>query len=98
MRPTQEQLEFGTTTLLVALSARNLETGDHCPRVNRLALQLGRALQLNSSDLNALKFGSLLHDIGTIKTPDAVLCKPDKLNAAEWETMRRHPLDGDNIL
>jgi putative nucleotidyltransferase with HDIG domain len=98
MKPTPEQLEFGTTSLLCALAARNLETGDHCPRVNRLALQLGRALQLPQEELVALKFGSLLHDIGKLRVPDAVLCKPDKLTADEWEIMRRHPFDGATIL
>ena len=98
LKPTQEQIEFSTTTLLLALSARNLETGDHCPRVNRLALQLGRALQLRADDLYALKFGSLLHDIGKLRTRDAVLCKPAKLNSDEWEEMRRHPVDGATIL
>ncbi len=98
MTPTQEQLEFGTTALLIALSARNLETGDHCPRVNRLALLLGRALQLSGDELNALKFGSLLHDIGKLRTPDAILCKPAKLTDPQWEVMRRHPLDGGTML
>ena len=98
MTPTQEQLEFATTALLMALSQRNLETGDHCPRVNRLALQLGRALQLTGDQLNDLKFGSLLHDIGKIRTRDAVLCKPAQLTDQEWEEMRRHPFDGATML
>jgi putative nucleotidyltransferase with HDIG domain len=98
MKPTQEQLEFGTTTLLIALTARNLETGDHCPRVNRLALQLGRSLRLSADELYDLKFGSLLHDIGKIRTRDAVLTKPGKLTETEWEEMRRHPLDGGSLL
>lgn len=98
MKPTDAELEFGTTSLLIALAARNLETGDHCPRVNRLALQLGRVLRLPSADLYALKFGSLLHDIGKLKTPDAILRKPGQLTATEWATMRQHASDGANIL
>ncbi len=98
MNPSNDQLEFATSALLVALCARDLETGDHCPRVNRLALKLGRALALPQEHLYALKFGSLLHDIGKLRTGDAVLCKPDRLTAAEWEIMRRHPLDGATML
>lgn len=98
MKPTQEQLEFGTTSLLMALAQRNLETGDHCPRVNRLALSLGRKLKMSGDDLNTLKFGSLLHDIGKIRTRDAVLCKPAPLSPDEWTEMRRHPIDGAIML
>lgn len=98
MTPTPGELEFAATALLLALSARNLETGDHCPRVARLALELGRTLQLTGDDLYALHLGSLLHDIGKLQTPDAVLCKPDKLDADEWQIMRRHPTAGAAML
>lgn len=98
MKRTPDELEFATTALLVALSARNLETGNHCPRVCRIALQLGRELQLSGDDLYNLKFGALLHDVGKMKTPDAVLCKPDRLTEDEWAIMRRHPFDGACML
>lgn len=98
MKPTEAQLEHSTTALLVALAARNLETGDHCPRVSRLALGLGQAFRLSAAELDVLKWGSLLHDIGKLRTPDAVLCKPDKLTPAEWTIMREHPVTGAAIL
>lgn len=98
MNPTEAQLEHSTTALLVALAVRNLETGDHCKRVTRLALQLGRAVRLTGDELNDLKFGSMLHDIGKLRTPDAVLCKPASLTPDEWTTMREHPLTGANML
>jgi putative nucleotidyltransferase with HDIG domain len=98
MIPTVDELNFATTSLLVALSARNLETGDHCPRVARLALSLGQLLDLPSRDLENLKLGALLHDIGKIRVPDAILCKPGRLTPAEWGTMKLHPADGGNML
>jgi putative nucleotidyltransferase with HDIG domain len=98
MTTNQEQIERRTTTLLVALSARHPETAHHSARVNLLSLQLGRALQLTSDELQALKFGSLLHDIGKLATPDAVLNKPGRLDAQEWEAIRRHPGAGAAIL
>src|SRR6266498_3003831 len=98
MIPTQEQLEFATTALLVALATRNLETGGHAKRVATIALDLGRAMNLPAEKLYALKFGALLHDLGKLQTPDAVLCKPGRLTPEEWATMREHPITGSNML
>jgi putative nucleotidyltransferase with HDIG domain len=98
MKPTQEQLEFGTTTLLVALSARNLETGGHAQRVSKIALDLARAMDLAEPQLKALKFGGLLHDVGKLTTPDSILCKPTGLTANEWAIMREHPSTGASML
>lgn len=98
MTPSQAQLEHATTALMVALAARSLETGDHCPRVARTALELGRAVNLTGDELNVLKFGSMLHDVGKIRTPDAILKKPAQLTADEWTIMREHPVTGGNML
>jgi putative nucleotidyltransferase with HDIG domain len=98
MRPTDDQLEFATTCMLLALSARDIETACHSRRVQQLSLQLGRALQLSATDLYGLKFGAALHDVGKLATPDQILNKPARLSPEEWEVMRRHPLDGANLL
>lgn len=100
MRSHQEQiaLERNTTTLLTALSARHAGTGAHSVRVKQLSLDLGRALELPSDQLQDLKFGSLLHDIGKLATPDAVLNKPGRLDQDEWDQIRRHPSQGAAIL
>lgn len=98
MTPTAAQLEHSTTALLLALSARSLETGNHCPRVNQLSLALGRALTLTGDELHALHLGSLLHDVGKLQTPDAVLKKPGSLTETEWTTMHEHPVTGSNML
>jgi len=98
MKPNSDELEFATTTLLVALSARHPETALHSARVNLLSLDLGRALELPGDQLEALKFGSLLHDIGKLSTPDAVLNKPGRLDDQDWNAIRRHPFDGASLL
>lgn len=98
MTGTPEQLEVATQSLLMALSARNLETGGHVRRVCNFALELGRAMRLSTEQLFNLKFGSLLHDLGKLQTPDAVLCKPAPLTPEEWIVMRQHPTTGAHML
>jgi putative nucleotidyltransferase with HDIG domain len=61
-------------------------------------LRLGREYGLNTQEMKALEFGSLLHDIGKIGVPDAILRKPAKLTDEEWVRMREHPIHGQQIL
>ncbi|MCA1850080.1 MAG: HD domain-containing protein, partial [Acidobacteria bacterium] len=84
--------------LTTALEARDCETHGHSERVVNLSLRLGRELELSREQMQALEFGALLHDIGKIGVPDAILRKPAKLTEQEWENMRRHPLLGEQIL
>lgn len=84
--------------LTAALEARDAETHGHSERVVTFSLRLGREYGLTAAELKALEFGSLLHDIGKIGVPDAILRKPAKLTDEEWERMREHPLHGQQIL
>ncbi|HYG78864.1 MAG TPA: HD domain-containing phosphohydrolase [Pyrinomonadaceae bacterium] len=84
--------------LTAALETRDAETHGHSERVVQFSLRLGRELGLSKSEMTALEFGSLLHDIGKIGVPDAILRKPAKLDEAEWEKMREHPTHGQSIL
>ncbi len=84
--------------LTAALETRDLETHGHSERVVSFSLRLGRELGLTREQLRSLEFGSLLHDIGKIGVPDAILRKPAALTGAEWERMREHPLLGQQIL
>ncbi|HKQ51496.1 MAG TPA: HD domain-containing phosphohydrolase, partial [Pyrinomonadaceae bacterium] len=84
--------------LTAALETRDAETHGHSERVVTFSLRLGRELDLNKTEMTALEFGSLLHDIGKIGVPDAILRKPAKLDEAEWEKMREHPSHGQSIL
>jgi len=84
--------------LTAALETRDSETHGHSERVVTYSLRLGRECGLNSEQMSALEFGSLLHDIGKIGVPDAILRKPAKLTDEEWVVMREHPLHGQQIL
>jgi putative nucleotidyltransferase with HDIG domain len=84
--------------LTAALETRDAETHGHSERVVTFSLRLGREYGLNTKEMKALEFGSLLHDIGKIGVPDAILRKPAKLTDEEWIRMREHPLHGQQIL
>lgn len=81
-----------------ALTARDLETGHHTERVAVYCRRLGREMRLSDEQLLALQHGALLHDIGKIGTPDAVLLKAGKLSADEWMVMREHIAHGGRIV
>ena len=84
--------------LTAALEARDHETHGHSNRVVSFSLRLGRELGLSEEELRSLEFGALLHDIGKIGVPDAILRKPAALDEEERERMRLHPLYGQQIL
>ena len=80
------------------LEARDIETRGHSDRVVAYSMKLGRKMGLNSNDLIALEQGALLHDIGKVGVPDAVLLKPGALTTEEWIRMRAHVGHGLRIL
>jgi putative two-component system response regulator len=84
--------------LVTALETRDAETHGHSERVMSFSLRLGREMNLCDEELTSLEFGSLLHDVGKIGVPDAVLRKPAPLTEPEWYEMRKHPLHGEQIL
>jgi putative nucleotidyltransferase with HDIG domain len=85
-------------TLVAALDAREHETSDHSQRVVRYTLTVAKRLGIAEKELPDIGRGALLHDIGKIGVPDAILLKPASLTPAEWEEMRKHPQTGFNIL
>lgn len=74
-----------------ALELRDKETEGHSERVTQMTLQLARTFGIEEAELAHVRRGALLHDIGKIAIPDAVLQKPSALTDAEWELMREHP-------
>ena len=84
--------------MVAALELRDQETEGHTQRVTRISMQLGELLGLRGDDLRNLEHGALLHDIGKIGIPDAILHKPGPLSASEWEIMRKHPQYAYDIL
>jgi len=84
--------------LATALDARDPYTAGHSQRVADLSVSIGRQMQLSEADLETLRLGALLHDIGKIGVSDAVLRKPTKLTADEFEQIKLHPTLGARIL
>lgn len=84
--------------LVQALETRDSETHGHSERVVTYSLRLGYELGLDADALRDLELGALMHDIGKIGVPDAILRKPARLDDEEWEKMRLHPLHGQKIL
>ena len=87
-----------TRTLIAAVQARDAYTADHSRAVVELAVASARRLELSDSDVAEVEHVALLHDIGKIGIPDAVLGKPGKLNASEWEVMRTHPAKSEELI
>jgi putative nucleotidyltransferase with HDIG domain len=74
-----------------ALDLRDQETEGHTQRVTEFTGRLARLMGASEMDLVQIRRGALLHDIGKMAIPDAILLKPGKLTDAEWAIMRRHP-------
>lgn len=75
-----------------ALELRDNETHGHCLNVAKMTLEMARMANIDREMYIHIYRGALLHDIGKIGIPDAILKKPDTLNAAEWRIMHRHPI------
>jgi putative nucleotidyltransferase with HDIG domain len=90
---------FTLRALVMALDTRDEETQGHSLRVVKFTLKLAELLGIkDEKQLKVIEYGSLLHDIGKIGIPDAILRKPGKLTPEEWEVMKTHPRLGYNIL
>ena len=91
----------GTLEALVnALDARDQETKGHSLRVQRYMMDIAREFGVpeGTKDWIDMQRGSLLHDVGKIGVSDSILLKPGKLSDEEWESMRKHPEIGFNML
>jgi putative nucleotidyltransferase with HDIG domain len=94
-----KRLNWGTLKALArAVDAKSSWTAGHSERVATLALQIGRALNLDVSELENLHRAALLHDIGKLGVPVAVLDKPGELNDEEFRLIKSHPTLGARIL
>lgn len=80
-----------------ALAYRDPETAAHSQRVAEMSVALGRGL-MSVTELYVLEIGALLHDVGKIGVPDAVLFKPDRLTPEEWKVMEAHARMGVEIV
>lgn len=81
-----------------ALELRDQETEGHSRRVTETTVAMGRSFGLSGVELDRLRRGALLHDIGKMGIPDSILLKPGPLDADEYAVMKRHPAIARNLL
>jgi PAS domain S-box-containing protein/putative nucleotidyltransferase with HDIG domain len=81
-----------------ALDYRDQETEGHSKRVTEITVKIARRMGMSEEALVHVRRGALLHDIGKLGVPDAILFKPGKLDEAEWEKMRKHPVMAYELL
>jgi len=81
-----------------ALEFHEQETAGHSHRVVELMLRFARQLGFKEEDLQPLRYGALLHDIGKMVIPSSIINKPGPLDEQEWMVMRRHPLIAYELL
>jgi putative nucleotidyltransferase with HDIG domain len=84
--------------LMTRLESKDRSTEEHTRRVAELAVAIGDELGLAPGRLRELALGGLLHDMGKLAVPDAILRKPGALDDTEFALIRLHPSDGDELL
>jgi HD-GYP domain-containing protein (c-di-GMP phosphodiesterase class II) len=97
-RPVSFDSEQVIFALAAAAEAKDAAHENHARRVAKNACRIGLRLGLPESDLVALYRGALVHDIGKMGVPTAILLKPGPLNAEEERQMRAHPVIGENMI
>jgi len=106
-RLTDDQLTLSTNTqeaaerameLVASLGRHEPKTRGHTERVRAYAELIGQEMGLAEDELNRLRWGVLLHDIGKLKVPARILNKADALTDDEWMILKQHPVEGQKIL
>lgn len=81
-----------------AAEARDGTTGAHIYQVRDLAAEIARATGATATEAERIGWSAMLHDVGKLRVPDRILLKPGRLNAEEWELIRRHSEWGEELL
>jgi putative two-component system response regulator len=92
-----ENAESVLFSMALGVEAKDPNTIGHCERLARYSVKLGERLSLEASALKSLQRGGILHDIGKLGVPDAILLSPRPLSGEEWAVMRQHTLIGERI-
>ncbi|OGF98175.1 MAG: hypothetical protein A2Z86_01945 [Candidatus Glassbacteria bacterium GWA2_58_10] len=92
-----EKAEAVIASLALGVEAKDSYTEEHCNRLSRYSVAMGKNLGLPPEQLRALRLGGILHDVGKIGIPDAILQKQGKLSVEEFGVMQQHPVIGFNI-
>ena len=94
----REQSRAAMEGLAATVDARDAYTAGHSRRVRHISLAIGAELGLAAIELEVLAQAALLHDIGKIAIPDAILLKPGRLTPEEWQVMQTHSQEGAQII
>jgi putative two-component system response regulator len=92
-----DRAEAALVTMARCIELRDSDTHGHCDRLSGHASQLGERLKLDPATIHALRLGGIMHDIGKVAVPDAILFKPGPLTDEEWAIMRMHTIEGERI-
>jgi putative two-component system response regulator len=92
-----ENAEGVLFTLAQAIEARDPYTRGHCERLAEMSARLGYKVGLPEEHIRALRRAGIVHDIGKVAVPDAILLKPGPLSSEETAVMRKHPIVGERI-
>jgi putative two-component system response regulator len=92
-----ENAEAVLFTLALSIESRDPYTHGHCTRLAEFSARLGERMGLPSDDLTALRRAGVVHDIGKVVVPDAVLLKPGPLTPQEREVIKQHAAAGEHI-
>jgi putative two-component system response regulator len=92
-----ERAEAVLFTLARSIEGKDPYTHGHCERLADFSARLGEHLGLPEEQIIALRRGGVVHDIGKIAVPDAILLKPGRLSEDEWKLIREHPVVGERI-
>ena len=92
-----ENAESVLFTLAHSIEARDPYTRGHCERLSEMSARLGERLKLPEEQITALRRAGIVHDIGKVVVPDAILLKPEPLSPEDMEVMRKHPIIGEHI-
>ena len=93
-----DSYQFTLEAMADLLDTREQKTGAHSKRVSRMAVVLARKMGASLEEIEIIATGALLHDIGKVGIPDAILLKDGPLTDAEREVMKRHPHLGYNVI
>lgn len=98
LQQVEHSLETMVETMVRAVEVKDPYTAGHSARVRQYSVWMGEHLGLSPYELRILSYGALIHDVGKIGIPDAILLKPSFLTPAEFETIKEHTVHGANIV
>jgi response regulator RpfG family c-di-GMP phosphodiesterase len=85
-------------SLVASVQMRDHYTEEHCFRVKELSVKIARVMHCSDKEIESLKIAGILHDVGKIAIPDHILLKPGRLTTEEFEIIKTHSDEGEQIL